>query len=115
MKYKSKDGAPAVIDAMKFIITREVPCKFGMHKDTNSMDIAEWMGRVVNVPTFPNGTPEGKLRLEIETPYGLMYVNIGDYVVRAYDDNYFPCVGEIFESEYELSDPSRVVPHNFIS
>ena len=44
MKYRKK---PVVIEAVQFVITKEIPCKFGIHKEHNSFEIAEFMKQII--------------------------------------------------------------------
>lgn len=99
MKYRKK---PIVIEAIQFIVTKEIPCKFGIHKETNSMEIAEFMKQILHVKTTPNGTKEGRTYIEIPTLEGIMQANIGDYIIKGVKGEFYPCKPDIFEMTYEL-------------
>ena len=99
MKYRKK---PVVIEAIQFVVTEGIQCKYGIHKKNNSMEIAKFMGNVVtHVSTTPNGTPEGRTYIEIPTLEGVMEANIGDYIIKGIQGEFYPCKPDIFEASYE--------------
>ena len=98
MKYRKK---PVVIEAMQYVITKEIPCKYSIHKETNSTEIAKFMGRVIHERHIPNGTPEGRRCIEIETLEGTMQANLGDYIIKGVNGEFYPCKPDIFEKTYE--------------
>lgn len=98
MKYRKK---PVVVEAIQFVITKEIPCKFGVRKETNSMEISQWMGKINKAKTIPNGTKEGRVCIEIETLEGTMLADIGDYIIKGIQDEFYPCKPDIFEQTYE--------------
>ena len=98
-KYRKK---PVVIEAIQFVITREIPCKYGIHKDTNSHDIAKFMEQIIQVKTTPSDVPEGRTYIEIPTLEGIMQANINDYIIKGVNGEFYPCKPDIFEKTYEL-------------
>lgn len=98
MKYRKK---PVVIEAIQFKVIKEIPCKFGIHKETNSSEIAEFMRRPIEVRTVPNGTPRGRQCIPIETLEGTMEANIGDFIIKGVNGEFYPCKPDIFEKTYE--------------
>ena len=40
--------------------------------------------------------------LKIETLEGTMFANIGDYIIKGVDGEFYPCKPNIFEETYEL-------------
>lgn len=92
MKYRKK---PVVIEAIQYVVTKEIPCKFGIHKETNSMEIAQWMNTVLH------GTND---HLIIETLEGDMRASIGDYIIKGVSGEFYPCKPDIFEKTYERID-----------
>lgn len=40
--------------------------------------------------------------LKIETLEGTMFANIGDYIIKGVQGEFYPCKPDIFESTYEL-------------
>lgn len=98
-KYRKK---PVVIDAIQFKVIKEIPCLHGVAKEHNSMDIAKFMNvPFLKVPTTPNGTPEGRTYIEIETLEGTMQADLGDWIIRGIKGEIYPCKPDIFEQTYE--------------
>lgn len=98
MKYRKK---PVVIEAIQFVVTKEIPCKYGVHKETNSMEIAKIMNRITHVKTIPNGEKRGRICIEIETLEGAMLADIGDYIIKGVKGEFYPCKPDIFKATYE--------------
>ena len=99
MKYRKSQ-----ISYIQFKIIKEIPCKFGVHKETNSMEIAEFMRKPLEVKTIPDGTPRGKLSISIETLEGVMTAGIGDYIIKGVNGEFYPCKPDVFEKTYEAVD-----------
>ena len=75
-KYRKK---PVVIEAVKF---------------NNSADIHEFCGTKVREPV-------GETYLEIETLEGVMKANLGDWIIKGVNGEFYPCKPDIFEKTYE--------------
>ena len=79
MKYKKK---PLIIEAVQFDGTDE------------SVDwllpqlISGEIGRATN-------------KLYIQTPEGVMTANVGDYIIKGVNGEFYPCKPDIFEKTYE--------------
>lgn len=102
MKYRKK---PVVIEALQYKIVKEIPCKFGIHKESNSMEIAKFMKvPILHEHTIPDGTKEGRKCIEINTLEGVMQANINDYIIQGIKGEFYPCKPDIFEQTYELVD-----------
>ena len=41
------------------------------------------------------------LRMEIETLEGVMTANLGDYIIKGVNGEFYPCKPDIFEKTYE--------------
>jgi len=88
-KFRKK---PVVIEAIQFTkedheqVLREVP-------------IAEV---VYQVPDSSIGGQE--LWLRIQTLEGTMYANLGDWIIKGVEGEFYPCKPEIFEKTYEAVD-----------
>ena len=93
---------PVVVEAMQFVVIKEIPCKYGVHKETNSMEIAQFMNRVIQVTTIPNGQQRGRTCIEIETLEGTMLADIGDYIIKGVNGEFYPCKPDIFEKTYDV-------------
>ena len=79
MKYRKK---PIIIEAVQFDGTDE------------SVDwllpqlISGEIGRTTN-------------KLYIQTPEGIMTANVGDYIIKGVNGEFYPCSPDIFEKTYE--------------
>lgn len=92
-----KDGK--TFRALQFIVTREVQCKYGTHKDYNSMDIAILMKTALNVH-FDKEGPYFYLGDKTEN----VVVRIGDYVVMDEEGKVYHYTREVFEKEFVSID-----------
>lgn len=101
MKYRKK---PVVIDAIQFVELSRTQRKFGLSVETNSCDIARFIGKPTRFPTIPNGTKEGEIKAVIETLEGDMTASIGDWIIKGVNGEFYPCKPYIFEKTYELAE-----------
>lgn len=85
-KYRKK---PVVIDAIQFIDDAERICE--IQKFTND---------VIRVDYKDANNPV----LKIDTLEGTMTANVGDYVIKGVNGEFYACKPEIFEKTYELAD-----------
>ena len=46
-------------------------------------------------------TPTGVLHIGVKTLEGMMKVNVGDYVIKGINGEFYPCKPDIFEKTYE--------------
>ena len=94
-KYRKK---PVVVEAIQYKVVKEIACKYGVHKETNSMEIAVFMGeRVLHVHFDKRGE-----YIEIPTLEGTMRARVGDYIIKGANGEFYPCKPDIFEKTYEL-------------
>lgn len=80
-KFRKK---PVVVEATKFM--------GGFSHDEMMVD---WDG-YGDVATFQNGF------LQIKTLEGVMSANLGDYIIKGVNGEFYPCKPDIFEQTYEL-------------
>ena len=93
-KYRKK---PVVVEAIQYKVVKEIACKYGVHKETNSMEIAVFMGeRVLHVHFDKRGE-----YIEIPTLEGTMRARVGDYIIKGIKGEFYPCKPDIFEATYE--------------
>lgn len=86
MKYRKK---PVVIEAVQFIDSGEVLSDLSaLMKDTIRVDYADADNPV----------------LKIETLEGTMTANVGDYIIKGIQGEFYPCKPDIFETTYERVD-----------
>lgn len=89
-----KDGI--TFDVIKFAVTREVKCKFGVHKDDNAMDICRFMSlNKMGVHYDKDGR-----YINIETIEGIMRARLGDYIIKDDGGEFYPCNPDIFKEMY---------------
>ena len=81
MKYRKR---PVVIEAMEF--TEE-------DKDR----VLNW----ISCNCYPIFTNEDKPALKIQTLEGLMTANLGDYIIKGVQGEFYPCKPDIFAETYE--------------
>lgn len=79
MKYRKK---PVVIEAIKFI--------------GNDYGTLVALGSLGLKPVIEDN------RLVIETLEGVMSANVGDYIIKGVNGEFYPCKPDIFEKTYEI-------------
>jgi hypothetical protein len=82
-KFRKK---PVVIEATKFM--------GGFSHDEMTVD---WDG-YADVATFSNGF------LKIKTLEGIMHANVGDYIIKGVNGEFYPCRPDIFAKSYEPAE-----------
>lgn len=87
MKYRKK---PVVIDAVKFLDDVDVMNRL---QDELGLD-------PVRVDYKDSKHPV----LKIETLEGMMKANVGDYIIKGVNGEFYPCKPDIFEKTYELAE-----------
>jgi hypothetical protein len=94
LKYRKK---PVEVEAIQYKTIKETPCKFGIHKESNSMDIAVFTKKQIQHVHFDQ---KGEY-INIETLEGTMRADIGDYIIKGVNGEFYPCKPDIFEKTYE--------------
>ena len=94
MKYRK---LPVEVDAIQFIITDVIPCKYGNAKRINSMEVCKFMG----LPMLGTHTDKKGSYINIDTLEGVMRADINDYIVKGVKGEFYPCKPDIFELTYE--------------
>lgn len=85
MKYRKK---PVVIEAVQFLDTAEA-----IDKLSNFVDDTISIGYNVEPPT-----------VSINTLEGVMVANIGDYIIKGVNGEFYPCKPDIFHKTYDPVD-----------
>ena len=80
-KYRKK---PLIVEAMQFT---------EKEKDM----VFNW----VTCARYPAFTADGQPVLKIHTLEGVMVANIGDWVIKGVNGEFYPCKDEIFQKTYE--------------
>lgn len=83
MKYRKK---PVVIDAIQFVDDAQRLC-----------EIQEFAGDEIRVDYSDKNNPV----LKIDTLEGTMTANVGDYVIKGVNGEFYPCKPDIFDKTYE--------------
>ncbi|MDF7683508.1 hypothetical protein PT287_08350 [Lactobacillus sp. ESL0679] len=84
MKYRKK---PVVVDAIRFLDT-----------DKSILALSDELGLdPVRVSYKDHNHPV----LKIETLEGMMNANVGDYIIKGVNGEFYPCKPDIFEKTYE--------------
>ena len=83
-KYRKK---PVVIEAIQY-------------DGYNQNEIAAFMMQVIKL----YHSDDGKEYLEIPTLEGDMRADIGDYIIKGVNDEFYPCKPDIFEKTYDKVD-----------
>lgn len=86
MKYRKK---PIVIDAWQFRIAQDGP------------DIAKWCGGRFEEHPKPSDPTDIYSCIVIPTLEGNMQANLGDYVIKGVQGEFYPCKPDIFQETYE--------------
>jgi hypothetical protein len=63
-----------------------------------SGDMAEVMQFAGRYVTWNNGNAW------VQTPRGLVQLNIGDYLIKAADNDFYPCTAEVFNKRWESDE-----------
>lgn len=92
MKYRKE---PVVIDAIQFEDTAERIC-----------EIHEFLG---GEETRVNYEDKDNPFIPIETLEGTMKANVGDYIIKGVNGEFYPCKPNIFEKTYEKVEDSSVI------
>lgn len=77
-KYRKK---PVVIEAIKY-------------DGDNKVEIQEFVDKYLDMTE--------EMQLKIDTLEGVMLANVGDYIIRGVNGEYYPCKPDIFEKTYEM-------------
>lgn len=90
MKYRKK---PVVIEAKRFD---------GVPPDaTNASEIIDWILAGDQAARFHVDSETDEGFLVIDTLEGAMRANLGDWIIRGVQGEFYPCKPDIFESTYE--------------
>ncbi len=95
---------PVTVEAIQFVITHTVKCKYGDSKIHNGSKVAKFIGKKTAIKTIPDGTKEGRLALIIETSEGDMVASIGDYIIKGVKGEFYPYKPDIFHKTYYIEE-----------
>lgn len=83
-KYRKK---PVVVEAMQFTNNGEEIVAWSRREGDGEIDLTRW-------PTV----------LRISTLEGDMQAHVGDWIIKGFEDEFYPCKPWIFEATYEAVD-----------
>ena len=92
-KYIKKQVA---IEAVQFVITERIQCKYGVATKNNGMEICKFM----NLPKMGVHTDSKGDYIAIKTLEGVMRCDIDDYVIKGVSGEFYPCKPDIFKMTY---------------
>ena len=99
MKYRKK---PVVIEAIQFVELSRTQGKFAERVEYNDKAILDFVQLPMRVKTTPDvGNPLGKVFIEIPTLEGAMQAQVGDYIIKGVNGEFYPCKPDIFAKTYE--------------
>ncbi|MCG8514552.1 MAG: hypothetical protein MI740_10450 [Halanaerobiales bacterium] len=84
-KYRKK---PVIVEAMQF-------------NEKNKDRVFNWITCTTKEAIFV----EGKPALKIQTLEGVMTAQLGDYIIKGVNGEFYPCKSEIFDKTYKLVTP----------
>lgn len=93
---------PVTVEAIQYVVVSKRQCKYGVHEETNSGEIAQWMGKITQQATVPDGSKTGRKELVISTLEGDMRAQLGDWIIKGVNGEFYPCKPDIFEKTYDL-------------
>lgn len=91
MTYRKK---PVEIEAVKF-------------DGDNLADVAKWCGGRPVAKSKPSDPTDIARWIDIPTLEGVMKAQVGDYIIRGVQGEFYPCKPDIFETTYEPVEESR--------
>ncbi len=84
-KYRNK---PVIIEAIQYVVS-------------NVYDILDFVGDKLIMETDSDSTGCISIKIAIKTLEGEMLVSPGDYVIKGFLNEFYPCKPEIFNQTYE--------------
>lgn len=73
---------------------------------TNVPEVEQFVGQAVQwchdcVMRYGSSNPYAGYILQINTPEGVMRVDVGDYIIRGLKGEYYSCKPDVFQKKYE--------------
>jgi len=104
MKYTKK---PVEIEAVQFVVTKVIPCRYGDAREYNTIEICKFM----KLPMMGMHTDKVGAHIIITTLEGDMRADVGDYIIKGVKGEFYPCKPDIFDLTYDKSpDRKRRTP-----
>jgi hypothetical protein len=87
-KYRKK---PVVIEARQLTVM-------------NGLEVSRWCGGAMKHEAKPSDSTDVRYWLLIPTLEGAMEADIGDWVIKGVEGEFYPCKPSVFEATYELAE-----------
>lgn len=98
-QYRKK---PIVVEAIQFVELSRTQGRFAERVEYNDDEIFDFVRLPMRVKTVPDaGNPLGKVSIEIPTLEGVMEAQVGDYIIKGVNGEFYPCKPDIFAKTYE--------------
>ena len=82
-------------------------------KGFNNDEIKDFAGDSVKIEVIREGDADNgippSVDCSIETLEGVMKANVGDYIIKGVNGEFYPCKQDIFEKTYDKADDSSVM------
>tara|TARA_R110000787_G_scaffold57319_1_gene131051 strand:- start:91 stop:408 length:318 start_codon:yes stop_codon:yes gene_type:complete len=91
---------PIAIEAVEFKVIKETPCKFGINKEHNGTEICKFMA----LPMLNTHFDSKGAYINIETLEGVMRTDVGDFIIKGVNGEFYPCKPDIFSKTYFTQD-----------
>lgn len=82
-------------------------------KGFNNDEIKDFAGDSVKIEVIREGDADNgippSVDCSIETLEGVMKANVGDYIIKGVNGEFYPCEQDIFEKTYDKADDSSVM------
>lgn len=110
-------GAKLSIDLIERYINRYVKKPIAIEavkwKGFNNDEIKDFAGDSVKIKVIREGDADNgippSVDCSIETLEGVMKANVGDYIIKGVNGEFYPCKQDIFEKTYDKADDSSVM------
>lgn len=101
-KFRKK---PVEVEAIQFVEVSHTRRAHGTSVEYNDSEIATFMNQILSMCTAPEeGNPAGRTYLEIPTLEGVMQANVGDWIIKGVNGEFYPCKPDIFAKTYNAAE-----------
>ncbi len=101
-KFRKK---PVEVEAIQFVEVSRTRRAHGASVESveyNCSEIATFMNQILSMcTTREKGNPAGRTYLEIPTLEGVMQANVGDWIIKGVNGEFYPCKPDIFAKTYD--------------
>lgn len=98
---------------MNRYVKRPIAIEAVKWKGFNNDEIKDFAGDSVKIEVIREGDADNgippSVDCSIETLEGVMKANVGDYIIKGVNGEFYPCKQDIFEKTYDKADDSSVM------